>query len=125
MTEHWRYFARVTAFTQGRTVRWPATETMTVGTSGLAPDCPAQRVLPWAQSWEMWNEADICFYMGDWNRYMDPLRMSWGAGRQRLPHTPMVYGGSTGNFTAMGMIASGSPRYCFDYIALHTGGDVE
>ena len=81
--------------------------------------------LPWAHSWEMWNEADIMFYVGDWNRYLDLLRMAWAAGRRTVPEAPMVYGGSTGNFVAMGMTASGSARYSFDYIGFHAGGALE
>jgi len=119
--EYWRYLDKVTGFAQGKTVRWPSAAVMPA-TGGLRP---TPQSLPWAQSFEMWNEADICFYMGDWNRYLDLLRMSWASARQRLPGSLMVYGGSTGNFTAMGMTASGAGKYCFDMGALHTGGDVE
>lgn len=117
--EYGLYLDQVTGFARNKTVSWPATGVMP------AQGRPSRQSLPWTHSWEMWNEADICFYMGDWNRYMDLLHMSWAAGRQRVPEAPMVYGGSTGNWAAMGMVASGSPKHCFDYVGLHTGGDVE
>lgn len=117
--EYGLYLDRVTSFAQDKTISWPPAAV-------LAPTgAPPRQQLPWTHSWEMWNEADHCFYVGDWNRYMDLLRMSWAAGRRRVPSAPMVYGGSTGNWVAMGMAASGSPRYAFDYVGLHTGGDVE
>ena len=113
------YLDRITAFAQGQTVAWP-------GANVLPPQGgPPQQQLPLAQSWELWNEADICFYLGDWGRYNDLLHMAWASARRQLPDVPMIYGGSTGNFIAMGVTASGSARYSFDYIALHTGGDVE
>ncbi|MGE5532601.1 MAG: hypothetical protein ACM3VW_10855, partial [Bacteroidota bacterium] len=113
------YLDRIMDFARGQTVTWP-------GDPVLPPEGgPAQQQLPLAHSWELWNEADIMFYTGDWGRYNDLLHMAWAAGRRDLPNVPMIYGGSTGNFIAMGVTASGSARYCFDYIGLHTGGDVE
>ncbi|MHB8996413.1 MAG: hypothetical protein ACYC63_14305 [Armatimonadota bacterium] len=114
-----QYLDRIMAFAQGQAVTWP-------GDAVLPPEgAPPRQQLPLAHSWELWNEADIMFYVGDWGRYNDLLHMAWAAGRRDLPDVPMIYGGSTGNFIAMGVTASGSARYCFDYIALHTGGDVE
>lgn len=117
--EYARYLDKVTGFAQGKSIRWPPASVMP------PQNGPMQQSLAWTHSWEMWNEADIMFYVGDWNRYMDLLRMSWSAGRQRLPRARMVYGGSTGNFGAMGMVASGSSRYALDYVGLHTGGPLE
>ena len=113
------YLDKVTSHLQGMSVSWPSPHVQP------EQDPPAIQELPLAQSWELWNEADIMFYVGDWGRYNDLLHMGWAAGRRSLPDVPMIYGGSTGNFTAMGVTASGSARYCFDYIALHTGGDLE
>lgn len=117
--EYGRYLDKVTGFARGKTITWPASSIL----PATAP--PPQQVLPWAHSWEMWNEADILFYVGDWNRYMEMLHMAWAAGRQRVPEAAMVYGGSTGNWVALGQVASGSAKYCFDYVGLHTGGAVE
>lgn len=118
--EFGRYLDVVTGYAAGKSVTWPS--------AAVLPEAGAETLrqqLPWAHSWEMWNEADIMFYVGDWNRYLDLLHMAWAAGRRNLPDVPMIYGGSTGNWHAMGVTASGSGRYCFDYGSLHTGGDVE
>jgi hypothetical protein len=113
------YLDRVMGFAQGKTVPWPPAVVLP------ATGAPAQQSLPWADSWEMWNEADMMFYVGNWNRYRDLLHMAWAAGRQRVPGSKMVYGGSTGNWQAMGQVADGSTKYCFDYANLHPGGDME
>ncbi|MEN6642496.1 MAG: hypothetical protein ABFE08_08630 [Armatimonadia bacterium] len=118
--EFGRYLDAVTAYAAERSVTWPSAAVLPEAGAGTL-----RQQLPWAHSWEMWNEADIMFYVGDWNRYLDLLHMAWAAGRRDLPDVPMIYGGSTGNWHAMGVTASGSGRYCFDYGSLHTGGDLE
>jgi hypothetical protein len=114
-----RYLNVVMGGAAGKTVSWPSPEVL----PQEATYTPVTR--PWVQSWEMWNEADMCFYVGDWNRYQDLLRLTYAFSRRATPEAAVIYGGSTGNFVAMGMVASGSARYCFDDIALHTGGAVE
>lgn len=113
------YLDQVMGYSRDKTISWPPSQCV----SAQSPI--SQQRLPWAQSWEMWNEADIMFYMGDWNRYMDMLRLAWAAGRGYTPQVPMIYGGSTGNFPAMCMVASGATRYNFDYLSLHPAGDIE
>lgn len=114
-----KYLDRATGAVSGQTVEWPSERLQP------ATGQPPTQTLPMTQSFEIWNEADIMFYVGDWGRYTDLLRLSWAAGRRAMPDTPIIYGGSTGNFIAMGMLASTSARYSFDYVALHPSGDIE
>lgn len=114
-----KYLDQVTEGLRGQTVTWPSALVQPPGQ--LQPT----QTLPVTHSFEMWNEVDMMFYVGDWGRYTDLLRMGWAAGRRAMPDTPMIYGGSTGNFIAMGMLASTSTRYSFDYLSLHPGGDME
>lgn len=114
-----KYLDQVTGALHGQTVQWPCPYVLP------QENGPRPVTLPLTHSWELWNEADICFYVGDWGRYNDLLHMAWAKTREAVPDAPMIYGGSTGNFIAMGVTASGSARYCFDYVALHTGGDLE
>lgn len=113
-----RYADRVMSCAQGKTLQWPA--------PGIVPEgCSVpQETVPWVSGWEVWNEADLVFYFGDWNRYGDMLHLSYATSRQRTPDADVVYGGSTGNFCAMGMLFGGSLRYCYDYDCFHPDGEV-
>lgn len=122
--EFGQYLDRVTGALGGQTVTWPSAD-VTPPAGAQPAAVPVAQTLPLTHSFELWNEADMMFYVGDWGRYTDLLRMGWAAGRRAMPETPMIYGGSTGNFIAMGMLASSSARYSFDYLSLHTGGDLE
>jgi len=115
------YLEKVFSFAHDKTMCWPR--------QGLLPPRggPMPEIMPWLHSVEMWNEADLYFYYGDWNRYLDFLRICWAASRYWFPASPVpvVYGGSTGNFTGMGVLASGAAKYAYDYLSLHPGGDLE
>jgi len=100
------YADRIAGFAAGKAIEWPPAGT---GTEGVTER------LPWVSGWEMWNEVDMVFYFGYWNRYVDLLRLTYAASRRLTPETPVLYGGSTGNWVTMGMLFSGSGRFCYDY----------
>lgn len=112
-----RYMEQLTTYASDKSVQWPPRSIVPAGES------PAVTSRPWVRGWEVWNEVDLIFYFGDWNRYGELLRLSFANSRQRTPATPVLYGGSTGNFPAFGMTYSGAARYCFDYNTFHPDGD--
>ncbi len=77
---------------------------------------------PFVVAWEVWSEADQNFYYGDWDRYLDMLRIAWCTIRAHR-RVPVVYG-SCGHMTQMNYtFAAGCGDY-FDRVAYHPhGGD--
>jgi len=75
---------------------------------------------PLVIAWEVWSEADQNFYYGDWDRYLDMLRIAYGAIRSR-ERVPVVYG-SCGHMTQMNYtLGQGCGNY-FDMVAYHPHG---
>lgn len=72
------------------------------------------------RAWEIWSEADQSFYYGDWNRYLDMLRIAYGAIRSR-ERVPVVYG-SCGHMTEMNFTNARGSGSFFDMVAYHPHG---
>lgn len=78
--------------------------------------------LPLVHSWEMWNEADQGFYYGYWGRYLDLLRLTYDAVKRAAPWGTVLYGGSCGHWTELGMTYNMNSEYFFDRLTIHPGG---
>jgi len=117
--DRWSAFAsKIVSETKEVTVQWPS--------SAVLPEVAAwkrQRV-PVVQSWEVWNEADHCFYMGSWGRYLDLLRVLSCTVKRELPGTPVIYGGATGNWYCMCITCANQAPAYFDRMAAHPDGEV-
>jgi hypothetical protein len=113
-----RYARTVMDYARGKAVQWPP--------AGIVPrgETVVPESVPWVCGWEMWNEVDLSFYFGDWNRYCELLHLVYACSRQRTPETPVLYGGSTGNWPAMCMLVSGSGRYTYDYNTFHPDHEI-
>lgn len=72
------------------------------------------------RAWEIWSEADQNFYWGDWDRYLDMLRIAYGSIRSR-ENVPVVYG-SCGHMTQMNYTNSQGCGNFFDMVAYHPHG---
>ncbi len=93
----------------------------------LPPDPPsptdtlARTPRPLVRGWEIWSEADQNFYYGDWDRYLDMLRIAWGTIRSR-ERVPVIYG-SCGHWTEMALTCIANCHQYFDRIAYHPHGE--
>lgn len=75
---------------------------------------------PLVIAWEIWSEADQNFYYGDWDRYLDMLRIAWAVIRSR-EHVPVVYG-SCGHMTQINYTFNQGCADYFDMVAYHPHG---
>jgi len=115
----WTAFVqRLVAETRNQTIIWPSAEVLPRGSSYH------RQMLPVAHSWELWNEADHCFYVGSWGRYLDLLRVFYCTVKPAFPDTPVIYGGSTGNWYCMCLTCANQAPLYFDQMACHPTGDV-
>ena len=75
---------------------------------------------PLVIAWEVWSEADQNFYYGDWDRYLDMLRIAYCTirGRERVP---VIYG-SCGHLTEMNFTFGQGCGDYFDMAAYHPFG---
>lgn len=112
------YVRKVTDFAGDKRVLWPPAEIMPRG------EMVPQESVPWVWGWEMWNEVDLIYYFGDWNRYCELLHLAYGTSRQRTPEAPLLYGGSTGNWPAMCRLMSGPGQYTYDYNTFHPDHEI-
>ncbi len=114
----WRqYVAAVVDYLGPQTVAWPAQAT-------ISPQSAQQEYrLPLVHSWEIWNEADQNFYYGYWGRYVDLLRIASGEIKRQDPGATVLYGGSCGHWTELGLTYKLLGQYFFDRLAFHPGGD--
>jgi hypothetical protein len=114
-----RFVGRILEEVRGVTVTWPSAEV-------LPEDIRYQsRQLPVVQSWELWNEADHCFYVGSWGRYLDLLRVTSCMVKDAFPRSPMIYGGATGNWVNMCVTCANRAPVYFDQMASHPDGGVD
>ncbi|MCD6361202.1 MAG: hypothetical protein J7M38_10085 [Armatimonadetes bacterium] len=72
-------------------------------------------------AWEIWSEADQNFYYGDWNRYLDMLRVAYCTLKQHDARVPVVYG-SCGHWTEASYTVQSNCQDYFDLMAHHPGG---
>lgn len=118
-TIRWRrYVHQAVETTAGRTVKWPP--------DAVVPnneEVPRQKT-PFIHSWELWNEADLAFYTGNWGRYIDLLRITDNEIKDMQPMTPTIYGGS-GNWFCMCFIGGNLAHVYFEQIACHPAGDID
>lgn len=112
------YARRVMAFAADKRVMWPPAEIVPRGEM-VKPES-----LPWVWGWEMWNEVDLIYYFGDWNRYCELLHLTYGISREHTPEAPVLYGGSTGNWPAMCRLMSGPGQYTYDYNTFHPDHEI-
>ncbi|MFP3905320.1 MAG: hypothetical protein ACLFWB_13835, partial [Armatimonadota bacterium] len=112
-----RYVRTVIEAVEDETVQWPPDYIVPEG------EAPPKQVKPFIHSWELWNEADLMFYTGSWGRYMDLLRVTDSIVKQHQPNTPTVYGGSTGNWYCMCLVAANSGELYFQRLAWHPSWD--
>ncbi len=75
---------------------------------------------PLVIAWEVWSEADQNFYYGDWDRYLDMLRIAYCTIRSR-ERVPVVYG-SCGHLTEMNFTFWQGCGDYFDMAAYHPYG---
>jgi hypothetical protein len=117
-TTGWRqYVQAVVGYLGPQTVAWPASAT-------LQPQSPREEdTLPLVHSWEIWNEADQNFYYGYWGRYIDLLRVASGEIKRQDPGATVLYGGSCGHWTELGLTYKLLGQFFFDRLAFHPGGD--
>ncbi|MBC7288304.1 MAG: hypothetical protein H5T86_09725 [Armatimonadetes bacterium] len=95
----------------------------TVGGAGRLEHTSLWPRLPAIRGWEVWNEVDQNFYYGPWHQYCDLLRLAYAV--LDSLESPVIYGGSCGHWTEMGMALAWSMRPFFDYAAGHPGGEVD
>ncbi len=76
---------------------------------------------PLVTAWEVWSEADQNFYYGDWNRYLDMLRVAYCTLKQYDRRVPVVYG-SCGHWTEASYTVQSNCQDYFDLMAHHPGG---
>ncbi|MGC9320137.1 MAG: hypothetical protein ACP5KN_19045, partial [Armatimonadota bacterium] len=84
-------------------------------------DTLARSGRPLVVAWEVWSEADQSFYYGDWDRYLDMLRIAYCRLRAS-ERVPIVYG-SCGHWTEMGLTVAANCSDYFDRMAYHPFGD--
>ncbi len=117
--EDWDGYVRYLYSTVGtQTVSWPSRQ--------IVPDdsLVQPQALPFVRAWEVWNEADQGFYSGPWGRYLDLLRVAHCAIKGAAPGQKVIYGGSCGHWTELGMTCAANALYYFDSLCLHAGGDI-
>ncbi|MCX7598670.1 MAG: hypothetical protein N2512_07345, partial [Armatimonadetes bacterium] len=85
----------------------------------LAPNATTRQKLDPIIAWEVWNEADQNYYYGPWHQYCDLLKMAYGVLDDLA--RPVIYGGSCGHWTEVGMAYSYGARNFFDLAAGHAG----
>ncbi|MFO7947567.1 MAG: hypothetical protein R6V19_12225 [Armatimonadota bacterium] len=112
-----RYVRTVVEAVKNETVQWPPDYATPQG------EDPPKQLHPFIHSWELWNEADLMFYTGSWGRYMDLLRITDCNVKAQQPETPLVYGGSTGNWYCMCLVAANSGELYFQRLAWHPSLD--
>ena len=83
-------------------------------------DTLARGSRPLVVAWEVWSEADQNFYYGDWDRYLDMLRIAYCTIRAR-ERVPVVYG-SCGHLTEMNATFWQGCGDYFDMAAYHPHG---
>ncbi len=82
---------------------------------------PQGMSLPLVAAWEVWSEADQNFYYGDWNRYLDMLRVAYCSLKSHDARVPVVYG-SCGHWTPAAYTVQSRCEDYFDLAAHHPGG---
>lgn len=116
-TTHWAgYVKLVVDYLSSQRVHWPSEKII------ARQDAYASDDLPLVSRWEIWNEVDQNFYYGYWHRYLDLLRIAYCTAKQADERTPVVYGGSCGHWTELGMTYHANCKYYFDELAFHPGG---
>jgi len=116
----WQHYVHITAeCLNNYHTQWPA--------PAVLPDVAADEVvtLPAVRAWEIWNEADQNFYYGPWGRYLDLLRIAYNEIHALQPRTQVIYGGSCGHWTELGMTYHMGGQYYFDLLNLHVGSDFD
>ncbi len=117
-TVGWRqYVTALAGFLTSQRVTWPASATLKPQAIGATDS------LPLVHSWEIWNEADQGFYYGYWGRYVDLLRVAHGEIKRQDPEATVLYGGSCGHWTELGLTYGMQGQYFFDRLAFHPGGE--
>ncbi len=115
----WRDYVEASMnLTAGKSVTWPSPNIISAGASYT------EQTLPLMQSWELWNEADHCFYMGSWGRFMDMARILYGEVKPASEATEVVFGASTGNWLCMCYTCMNRIPAYFDRLAFHPDGTV-
>jgi len=116
-TTHWaEYVQQVVGYLTPQRVHWPSEEII------ARQDAHASEDLALVNRWEIWNEVDQNFYYGYWHRYLDLLRIAYCTAKQANERIPVVYGGSCGHWTELGMTYHANCKYYFDELAFHPGG---
>ena len=82
---------------------------------------PQGMSLPLVAAREVWSEADQNSYYGDWNRYLDMLRVAYCTLKSHDPRVPIVYG-SCGHGTEAAYTVQSRCEDYFDLAAHHPGG---
>lgn len=117
-TPPWQDYVRtVVNYLGNQQITWPSAAALRPQAVG------AQNSLPLVHSWEIWNEVDQNFYYGYWGRYVDLLRIAYGEIKQHNPWATVLYGGSCGHWTELGLTYSMGGQFFFDRLAFHPGGD--
>ncbi|HEY3397221.1 MAG TPA: hypothetical protein VGM19_06115 [Armatimonadota bacterium] len=116
-TGEWRkYVSALVEYLGPMRVAWPPR-------AALAPQQASQTdSLPLVHSWEIWNEVDQNFYYGYWGRYLDLLRIAHGEIKRGDPAATVLYGGSCGHWTELGMTYKTAGQFFFDRLSIHPGG---
>ena len=105
----------ITLLSQQR-VTWPAS-------AAIRPSAVSgQGTQPLVHSWEIWNEVDQNFYYVYWGRYLDMLRLVNLEIKAQDPWGTVLYGGSCGHWTQLGMTYTAGAQYYFDRLAFHPSG---
>ena len=117
-TPAWREYLRpVVGFLGSQRVSWPAP-------AALRPQqANGEQSVPLVHSWEIWNEADQNFYYGHWGRYVDLLRLAYAEIKRQDPEATVLYGGSCGHWTELGLTYKMVGQFFFDRLAFHPGGE--
>ena len=69
--------------------------------------------------WELWNEVDLNFYYGPWERYQEMLKLTACVMRRTDPTNRLVYGGSDGTWTRSSQNSITHTDVYFDYGNAH------
>jgi len=116
-TTHWAGFVqRMADYLGPQTVHWPSEQIIPRSEALASED------LPLVNRWEIWNEVDQAFYYGYWGRYLDLLRIAHCTLKRSNPRNIVLYGGSCGHWTELGMTYQSNCKYYFDELAFHPGG---
>lgn len=110
------YVKQVVDYLGSQTVHWPSEQIIP------RADAYASEDLPLVNRWEIWNEVDQNFYYGYWHRYLDLLRIAYCTIKNHDYRALVLYGGSCGHWTELGMTYHANCQYHFDELAFHPGG---